>query len=211
MFRFLTHPEVRIDGEIPVPLWGLSDVGRARASLIPQLPWISNTTRLVSSAETKAIETAAIVACTTGLPIEVREQLHENDRSATGFVPPLRFEELADAFFAHPTDSIEGWETARAAQQRVCRATADLLTADLLTVDEDERRAEGEGVIAGDTLVIAHGAVGTLLLCDLLGIAIGRTHDQIGNGAAPGGGNYWAFDRQTRSVLHRWQAIESPN
>ena len=48
-------------------------------------------------------------------------------------------------------------------------------------------------------------------LCDLLGIAISRTHDQIGNGAAPGGGNYWAFDRQTRSVLHRWQAIESPN
>ena len=206
VFRFLTHPQVRIDGEIPVPLWGLNDVGRARAALISQLPWISNTTRLVSSAETKAIETAAVVACATGLAIEVREQLHENDRSATGFVPPVRFEELADAFFAHPTDSIEGWETARAAQQRVCRATADLLT-----VDEEERQGEDRGDSAGDILVIAHGAVGTLLLCDLLGIAISRTHDQIGNGAATGGGNYWAYDRRTRSVLHRWRAIESPH
>jgi hypothetical protein len=40
--------------------------------------------------ETKALETAAIIAIATGLRIEIRHDLHENDRSSTGFVPPDR-------------------------------------------------------------------------------------------------------------------------
>ena len=28
--RYLTHPQVQIDPDVPVPQWGLSPVGRAR-------------------------------------------------------------------------------------------------------------------------------------------------------------------------------------
>lgn len=156
-------------------------------------PWLAKTTRLISSGETKALEAAAIVSVATGLPIEVRHDLHENDRSSTGFVPPDRFELLADAFFREPSRSVEGWETAAAAQARVRAATADLLE-------------DGDG----DILIVAHGAVGTLLLCDLLGEQIRRSEDQVGGEAAPGGGNYWTFDRSTRLVLHRWRPIDVP-
>jgi broad specificity phosphatase PhoE len=189
--RFVTHPQVRISADILVPRWGLSEVGRLRAEAMLKQPWLSRTTRLLSSDETKALETAAIVASATGLAIEVRHALHENDRSSTGFVPPDEFEDLADAFFGHPNQSIKGWETSAAAQTRVKAATADLL-------DDDD----------GDTVVVGHGAVGTLLLCDLLGVAISRAEDQVGGEAALGGGNYWTFDRSTARVVHRWRPID---
>jgi broad specificity phosphatase PhoE len=192
LLRFVTHPQVRISGEIPVPFWGLSDLGRSRVEALVKQPWWAQTSRLISSGETKALETAAIIAIATGLGIEVRHDLHENDRSSTGFVPPQRFEQLADAFFREPTKSVEGWETASAAQARVKAATEDLL--------EDNEN---------DILIVAHGAVGTLLLCDLLGVPITRSEDQLGGEAAPGGGNYWTFDRSTGKVLHRWRPIEA--
>jgi broad specificity phosphatase PhoE len=192
LLRFVTHPQVRISAEIPVPLWGLSDVGRSRAVVLASQPWLERTTRLISSGETKALETAAIIALATGLLIEVRHDLHENDRSSTGFVPPERFEQLANAFFANPDQSVEGWETAVTAQARVKAATSDLL-------QDDEN----------DVLIIAHGAVGTLLLCDLLATPITRAEDQIGEDAAPGGGNFWTFDRSTATVLHRWRPVEA--
>ncbi len=165
--------------------------------MLARQPWIERTTRLVSSTETKALETAAIVAIASGLSIEVREGLHENDRSSTGFLPPDRFEVLANSFFRQPDRSIEGWETARAAQIRIKSATSDLL-------DDDE----------GDALIVGHGGVGTLLLCDLLGTEISRSVDPAANGdqagreAAPGGGNHWSFDRTTGIVLHRWRPID---
>jgi broad specificity phosphatase PhoE len=190
--RLATHPQVRLDADVPVPYWGLDDLGRSRAETFASQSWIGGTTRLISSAETKALETASILAVATGLLIEIRHDLHENDRSSTGFIPPDRFESYADAFFGEPNESIEGWETAVAAQARIKSATADLLE-------------DGEG----DILVVAHGAVGTLLLCDLLGVPISRSEDQIGGDAAPGGGNYWTFDRSARAVLHRWRPVDT--
>lgn len=190
--RFATHPQVRISAEIPVPLWGLNEIGRSWALAFSSQPWLARTTRLVSSDETKALETAAIIASKTGLPIEIRHNLHENDRSSTGYVPQQRFEELADAFFADPFQSVEGWEPAAIAQQRVKAATADLL--------EDD---------GNDVLIVAHGAVGTLLLCDLLCVPISRVEDQIGREAVPGGGNFWTLDRSNRTVVHRWRAFEA--
>ncbi len=156
-------------------------------------PWLATTNRLVSSAETKALETAAIIAAATGLTIEVRPDTHENDRSATGFVPPGRFEELADAFFAEPDVSVEGWETASDAQRRIVSATSDLFREDS----------------AGDVLIIGHGGVGTLLLCHLLGVPISRELDQSGAPAAPGGGNYWTYDLSGVHMIHRWRPIDA--
>jgi hypothetical protein len=70
ILRFVTHPQVRISTDIPVPLWGLSDVDRTRAYQLSTQPWLPTTTRLISSAETKALETAAIVSVATGIAIE---------------------------------------------------------------------------------------------------------------------------------------------
>ncbi len=181
---------------MPIVRWGLTDQGRNRAELMCEQTWASRIVRIVSSGETKALETAATLAARLGIGIEVRDELHENDRSATGFVPSGRFEQLADAFFGEPDTSAEGWETARDAQQRVVANTADLVTADPSTNDY------------GDVVIVGHGAVGTLLLCHLLGVPISRAEDQNHPPAAPGGGNHWAYDLTRGSMLHRWRPID---
>ena len=125
--RYITHPEVTVDPSVAVTRWNLSPVGLARAHAIVRQPWASAIGRIVSSTEAKAVQTATILSEHLGISIEIREDLGENDRSATGFVAPTRFEALADAFFAEPTRSVAGWERADDAQRRIVAGLADLL------------------------------------------------------------------------------------
>lgn len=188
LVRYLTHPQVRIDPLIPVPDWGLSDIGRARTEVLARSGKLAGTVLIVSSAETKATETAAMLAPALKAPVLVRERMHENDRSATGFLPPDAFEEAANWFFSHPSESFRGWERALDAQARIVAETDEALS----------------HAPAGDVLLVGHGGVGTLLLSALAGLSISRSHDQM-----PGGGCIFTFDRDSRIVQHRWQSIEA--
>jgi broad specificity phosphatase PhoE len=185
---YITHPQVRIDANVPVPEWGLSEIGRARALALLEQPWVGSIRRIVSSAERKAVETAEILARHLGLAVEVRERMHENDRSATGFLPPPEFEAVADQFFANPHRSIRGWERAIDAQHRIVSEFVAAL---------------GDG--SGDIAFVGHGGVGTLLLLSLSGRDISREADQ-----PAGGGNYFAYDIGAHSILHGWRPIDKP-
>jgi broad specificity phosphatase PhoE len=187
--RYLTHPQVFIDPGKDIRRWSLNDVGRARVLALARDPGVlARTTRMISSDETKALETAAPLAAALGLRLEVRPELHENDRSSTGFLPPEEFERVADRFFAEPSQSVRGWETAQDAQTRVVTAT------------DPDLKAQG----SGDLLFVGHGGVGTLLYCALSGQSIDRRFDQ-GSG---GGGCWFAFDLDRRQVLHGWRQME---
>ncbi len=185
--RYLTHPQVAIDPVVPVPEWRLSPLGRARTAALAASGALAGTTRVISSAEMKAIETAEILALALGIAIDIREATHENDRSATGFLPPAEFEVVADQFFADPTTSIRGWERALDAQSRIVRGVDAALAHPAV----------------GDILFVGHGGVGTLLLCHVAGLPIARQHDQ-----PAGGGSIFAFECATRRLLHGWQTIE---
>jgi broad specificity phosphatase PhoE len=187
LVRYLTHPQVRIDPAIPVPSWGLSEVGRARTEAIASAGRLSGTTQIISSGERKAIETAEIIAAKLNADVEVREAMHENDRSATGFLMPDEFEAVANEFFAQPQISIRGWERAIDAQLRIVRGVEQVL---------DRNRP-------GDVLFIGHGGVGTLLYCHYSGFAIDRTYDQ-----PAGGGYFFAFTKDGRRVQHSWCRLE---
>ncbi|WP_420335221.1 histidine phosphatase family protein [Roseibium sp.] len=171
---YLTHPEVAIDPHVPVPEWGLSEIGRARAQQAAGLPFASEIGAIVSSGETKAIETAEYFAALHDITPVVRADLHENDRSATGFLPPAEFEAVADQFFADPETSVRGWERAVDAQTRIVTGVQDVLTG-----------------IAPETpvLLAGHGAAGTLLMCHLMNAAISRSHDQ------KRGGSWYRFEK----------------
>ena len=186
--RYLTHPQVAIDPTMPVPDWGLSEQGRQRAERFGSLPLLRDTRLIVSSTERKAVETAVIVATATGVPYRLVDDTHENDRSATGFLPPDEFEQVADAFFAAPHQSVRGWERAVDAQARIVCAVERLPADDL----------------GGDLLIVGHGGVGTLLYCHLARIAIGREHDQ-----AAGGGCLFTYDVENDRVVHAWRTIET--
>jgi broad specificity phosphatase PhoE len=185
--RYLTHPQVKIEPAVPVPSWGLSDVGRARTEALANAGWLSGTTQIICSGERKAIETAAIIAGELKVTVEVRDAMHENDRSTTGFLPPDEFETVADQFFAHPLASIRGWERAIDAQLRIVREVERVLARNR----------------SGDVLFVGHGAVGTLLFCHYSGFAVGRAYDQ-----PAGGGHYFTLVKDGRRVLHPWRRME---
>ncbi len=145
--------------------------------------------RILSSEETKAIETADILAGAAGIRVEVIAGAHENDRSATGFLPPPEFETAADWFFAHPHESFKGWERAIDAQARIVSAV------DKVLADHDP---------AVPIAFVGHGGVGTLLKCHLQGRPIGRDGDQPG-----GGGNLFRFTLADRAVSCDWTPIET--
>ncbi|MGY5807162.1 histidine phosphatase family protein [Rhizobium sp. LEGMi198b] len=185
---YITHPQVRIDPSVPVPDWGLSDIGAERARLAANRAWARELGLIVSSGERKAIETAEILATASGAAVQIIEAMHENDRSATGFLAPPEFEKAADWFFAHPHESFKGWERAIDAQARIVSQVEAVLS-----------RHDPRTPIA----FVGHGGVGTLLKCHLEGKPIARQGDQ-----PPGGGNLFCFDLAKRAVSCDWTPME---
>ncbi len=188
ILHYLSHPEVRIDPAVPVPDWGLSERGRERAARFAACPFLRSVEALFCSGERKAVETAAIIAERTGLVPTVVADSHENDRSATGFLPPAEFEATADLFFGRPEESVRGWERAVDAQNRIRRALSAAFGASE----------------AKEVLVVGHGGVGTLLACALAGRPIDRRHDQ-----PAGGGNLFTARWPDGGLLREWTPIEA--
>ena len=186
---FITHPDVVIDPTIPVPQWPLSACGRSRMQCLLSRDWLRQLEAIYCSTEQKAIDGATILAEATGRPLHAVAELGENDRSATGYLPPAEFDATVDAFFARPHESIRGWERATAAQARIVKAVTDIA-----------RSAMGAGPLA----VVSHGGVGTLLLCHLTGQPISRTAEQPGRA----GGNYFLFHWPEGTLIHGWKPID---
>jgi broad specificity phosphatase PhoE len=185
----ITHPDVVIEPAIPVPDWPLSPRGLARMRGALAQPWMRVIAAIYASRERKARDAAAVLAEGLGLPFTTLDALGENDRSATGYLPRMEFETVADAFFARPESSVRGWERAVDAQRRILAAFDAVLAAALP---------------AGDIAIVTHGAVAALLCCALEGLPISRDQDQ-----PPGnGGFYYAVDRATRLPRHGWRPID---
>jgi broad specificity phosphatase PhoE len=195
---FVTHPDVVIDPNVPVPRWPLSERGRSRMRSLLEKPWVSDLRHVFSSGEQKALDGAEILAGSLRIPHTILPELGENDRSTTGFLPPAEFWEIVEEFFAHPERSVRGWERACDAQARIVAA-----------LDEALRIAPRGASIA----CVSHGGVGTLLLCHLKGAAISRSEEQPrpapGSPPGSGGGYYLAFDAESRELQHGWRAIDS--
>jgi broad specificity phosphatase PhoE len=181
---FITHPEVMVDPDVPIEQWRLSPAGLDRARLIRGSCWDDGVVQIASSTEQKAVEAADILAGAVAQPVIRVAALGENDRSSTGYLPLEEFEAVTDEFFARPYVSVRGWETAAEAQRRIVR-TVKTLTTDPLR----------------HTAIVAHGAVGTLLYCDLTGQHISREFDQ------PAQGSWFEFDPETWTALHGWRRI----
>jgi len=186
---FVTHPEVVIDPAVPVPRWPLSAKGRARMEALAEALAGQPVRAIWSSDEQKAVDGAAILSARLQAPHHVETRLGENDRSATGYIAPPRFWEVVAEFFAHPDISVLGWETARAAQGRICAAMA---------------RVEGEAP-PGLTIVVSHGGVGQLLTAALQGVMIGH---EAKSPNASGGGYLWLETSPLRLVGDGWGDID---
>lgn len=184
---FVTHAQVEIDPQRPIPDWALTQLGRSRHETFSRSPILAGVTSVYCSEERKARDGAAIHAAHLGLEPKIVTSLGENDRSATGYLPPPKFEAMANAFFATPDARVRGWESARAAQARIL--------ATVRTVAELDPAG-------GDILIVSHGAVGTLLRCACLGRPISRSEDQ-----PEGGGCYFVIQLPGWTTEPTWRTI----
>lgn len=153
------------------------------------LSWIQDISAVYCSHEQKAIDGAEILADHLGAPYVVTNGLQENDRSSTGYLESVEFENTADAFFSFPERSTRGWETAQAAQTRIVG-----------TLSKINQEHSSNDPLA----IVSHGAVGTLLYCYLSGIPIDRHWDQPGTG----GGNYLKVQMSAEPVCTWWIPID---
>jgi broad specificity phosphatase PhoE len=185
LVHVVTHPEVRVEPDVPVPEWGLSEAGRDRPAHLLPLPWVPRLTRVVPSGEREALETAQALAAAAGLPVEVDPELGENDRSATGFLhrlPAAGGVRGAGRRVLRPSG-----------RERAGRGTRGRRAA------ADRRRGRPRGGRRGRRRGAGPpGGVGTLLLCALLGVPIDRRHDR------PGQGSVFSYDPCTGRGAHPW-------
>ncbi len=118
-----------------------------------------------TSIEPKALETAALVAIRTGLALEPRQNLHENDRTGLGFQGSDDLGRRLREFFTRPTQLIMGNETASGALQRFAEAVADILS---------ERRGQNSAIVTHGTVlslfVAHHNAIAPFGLWASLGL-----------------------------------------
>ena len=185
---FVTHPEVVIDPEVPVPRWKLSETGRAQMARFARDLAERGVTAVWSSAERKATDGAEILSAALGVPHRVDAGLGENDRSSTGYLAGQEFWDVVEVFFGRPDESVRGWETARAAQARI--------------MDAMRRVAETE-LTQGDVVVVSHGGVGRLLTARLQGVEIGLE----ARPEHPGGGCWIEIDRDAFRLVEGWRSI----
>lgn len=181
---FISHTPTAITPNVPVDQWQLSELGQQQAAEAAALPWIADVQRFISSTEPKAIETARILIGARDLQLQTDPMLGENDRSSTGYLPKTEFEITSDKFFSRPEQSVLGWERAIDAQRRIIAAIRRLAALSSVT-----------------TAYVSHGAVGSLLLADLLGRPISRRLDQSREGS------FYAFDADSWQAAGGWHAL----
>jgi broad specificity phosphatase PhoE len=186
---FVTHPEVVIDPQAPVPEWPLNEIGRARMERFAETLAGKTVSAVYASTERKARDGAEIVAKRLGLPSRTDEYLSQHDRSATGYIAPPEFWEVVGEFFANPTKSIRGWERAIDAQARIVNAV---------------RRVAQQEPSPGDMVIVSHGGVGALLMDHLLRVEIGKGSRP----SHPGGGCYLVIERDPLKLKSDWRVID---
>ncbi len=187
----ITHPDVIIDPQVPVPEWPLSAAGQERMRKLFNQTWVATLGAVYCSAERKAMDGADILATHLGLSYHIVPDLGEVDRSSTGYLPRSEHDAAARELFDHPDQSIHGWETARAAQARIIGAVE-------AAIDRDQSNNR-------NLAIVSHGGVATLYLCHIKRCPISR-----GEIPPPGknGGYYYCFDIETKSLVHDWKPID---
>jgi broad specificity phosphatase PhoE len=130
--------------ERPRREWRLSEEGVDRCVPLASHLGRYGPTRIVTSPEPKAHETALAVAGALGyLPVETLEGLREHDDGDVPFQSEPAFRDAVAAFFVRPGEATFGPETADAAYTRFSSAISTLATP-----------GDGQSVVA-----VAHGRV----------------------------------------------------
>jgi broad specificity phosphatase PhoE len=148
------HGRPVIDPDKPPSTWPLCPEGRNGCVKLAERIEALKPTRVVSSPEPKALQTAEILAGRLGLKVEVDPELHEHKRQHVSFGTEEEFRQRIANVFEKPAVRAPGGESAHEAYERLSAALA---------------RHKGEPLLA-----VTHGTVMSLYLGERLGV---NAHD----------------------------------
>jgi len=138
------HSQPVIDPTTSPTTWKLSTPGRRRALALAASLEGRGPSKVFSSPEPKALETAEIVATVLRLDVEVIDDLREHARPALPFADTREaFERAIGDAFARPGETLFGGESVDLARVRFAAAVERLLTSPR----------------AGTRLLVTHGTV----------------------------------------------------
>ncbi len=145
----ITHAHTEQMRDVAVDAWRLSARGVEQAAALANAPFWANIDRVIVSSEPKTWLTIADVVAARHLPVWVDCRLDELRRCGWHVDYAAQVAEV----FAHPSQSVAGWEAADSAIRRVLECVADL-----------------QSRFAGETIaLVGHGICLSLLRAKLMG------------------------------------------
>ncbi len=190
MILLAKHSQSAVDPATSPTTWVLSTAGRRRAVALAASVRLHTPTRVFSSPEPKARETAEIVAATLRVDVAVLDALREHERPSLPFATSREaFErEIADAF-ARPTEVVFGGESIEAARRRF-QETVERIVA----------------TTTGETpLVVTHGTVLATYVAGLTG------HDPFALWRGLDLPSWIALDVDARAIVDSWRVTPRPD
>lgn len=123
------HAMPQVSPGIPPDQWQLGESGHQSClELARKLPeW--QPSHIITSQETKALQTAHNVGKNLGLPVTTWPDLHEHVRNIGDYTNQADFYATIEQFFATPEQRVFGGETARQSQKRFSAAVHQVLVA----------------------------------------------------------------------------------
>lgn len=121
------HSQPEIIPEVTAHEWRLSAEGRRRTIPLAARLAAYYPSKIFSSPEPKAYETAAAVGSRLGLPVQVNPRLHEHRRNSVAYLDAAGFQQSMRNFFDHPEERVFGEETAAEARARFSGAVRRLM------------------------------------------------------------------------------------
>ena len=145
----IRHSTPNIIRDLPANKWHLSDAGRERSKLLALHLERFAPTKIYSSVEPKAVETAAILAGALDVPYESAPNLHEHKREKEIWTTSEIFRANVEYFFQNPDTIVFGEESAGQAAARFRQGVEELVPK-----HPDQTFA-----------AVTHGTVMTLFIC----------------------------------------------
>ncbi|MFQ5831232.1 MAG: histidine phosphatase family protein [Candidatus Thorarchaeota archaeon] len=154
LIHFLRHAETRIDPDTSPSRWHVTREGVKTARMLASSGMFDKVDLVVTSAESKAIETARPFAVKLGLEIIIEPRFNELERVGGHIESQNEYLRRVQLAFRNQDSSAHGWETAASAIRRF---------------EQGIRSIESE--IESDTvLVVSHGLVLSLYFATLLDV-----------------------------------------
>jgi len=133
---FIRHSKTAVKPEVPIPLWGLSEIGISKANELSEQDTIRQLDVIYSSLQTKAIETMLLLAKPNLIPMKTHEGLAEVSSFTNGFEANEDiYMKQVEQYYSHEIDRIDGGETINEALTRFMNALESIVTNESVTAN----------------------------------------------------------------------------